>query len=638
MGARFVRLGIAGFKSFADPVTLDILPGLTGVVGPNGCGKSNVAEALRWAMGEANARHLRGGEMDDVIFAGSAHRPARNLAEVSLQLESDDTGLPPPYGAQSELQVVRRIERGGGSAYRVDGREARARDVQTLFADLASGARSSAMVSQGRVGALVNARPEERRALLEEAAGITGLHARRAEAEMRLRATETNLERAEERRALLEQQLAALQVQARQAARYRAVVDSAAETEAGLLAIGLARATAAHDAAVRDLEAAQSDLAQAQVAALSDRAAAERAKAAVPALREVEAETRTTFERARLAADGAAAEAARAREALAAAAARHSQLAHDLHHAETVLSDADAADARLVTEAERLRGEADAYPALLTQARREAEHATTTLLAADETATAAAAQAAEANAQAGALRQRLDEATQRARRADETRTRLDGERAKALARVVDDGRAAHHARRAHRSRRHPPGGPPDAGASGSRAHPRLACRGGRPGGLRKAGCGPAPMRRGNLRPGRSARGQGRGALAAHGGPAARPGRDGSGAGCRVGRGTGRGRRSVGIASLATASCPPPGRHAGPTAGCGGLRPRADGPRLGRHRPGRLRCRGRCRSTGVAAGPMPGLRRRGGLAVGRLHRPCRHADRGRGPPAPAQPAR
>ena len=175
MGARFVRLGIAGFKSFADATSLEILPGLTGIVGPNGCGKSNVAEALRWAMGEANARHLRGGEMDDVIFAGSAARPSRNLAEVSLTLEDDEHGLPPPFTGQAELHIARRIERGGGSAYRVNGREARARDVQTLFADLASGARSSAMVSQGRVGALVNARPEERRAVLEEAAGITGL-------------------------------------------------------------------------------------------------------------------------------------------------------------------------------------------------------------------------------------------------------------------------------------------------------------------------------------------------------------------------------------------------------------------------------------------------------------------------------
>ena len=174
MTAFLSRLRIAGFKSFAEPVSLDILPGLTGIVGPNGCGKSNVVEALRWAMGETSARSLRGGEMDDVIFAGTTARASRNLAEVTITL---DGGLPAPFEAEPELQVTRRIERGAGSSFRINGREHRARDVQTLYADLASGARSSGMVSQGRVSTLVNARPEERRQVLEEAAGITGLHA-----------------------------------------------------------------------------------------------------------------------------------------------------------------------------------------------------------------------------------------------------------------------------------------------------------------------------------------------------------------------------------------------------------------------------------------------------------------------------
>lgn len=160
MPVSFSRLRIAGFKSFAEPQTVEILPGLTGVVGPNGCGKSNVVEALRWAMGESSARSLRGGEMDDVIFAGTAGRPSRNLAEVTLTLEDAAGTAPPPFQEAEELQISRKIERGAGSAYRLNGREVRARDVQTLFADLASGARSSAMVSQGRVGTLVNARPE----------------------------------------------------------------------------------------------------------------------------------------------------------------------------------------------------------------------------------------------------------------------------------------------------------------------------------------------------------------------------------------------------------------------------------------------------------------------------------------------
>ena len=170
MPVAFSRLRIAGFKSFAEPQVVDILPGLTGVVGPNGCGKSNVVEALRWAMGETSARSLRGGEMDDVIFAGAASRPSRNLAEVVLTLEDAAGAAPPPFHENHELQISRKIERGGGSAFRLNGREVRAREVQTLFADLASGARSSAMVSQGRVGAIINARPDERRAVRHQRA------------------------------------------------------------------------------------------------------------------------------------------------------------------------------------------------------------------------------------------------------------------------------------------------------------------------------------------------------------------------------------------------------------------------------------------------------------------------------------
>ena len=179
------------------------MPGLTGIVGPNGCGKSNVVEALRWAMGEHSARSLRGGEMEDVIFAGTASRPARNIAEVTL------TSRRPPARRRrrSTSRPSWRSSAGSSAAtarYRVNGREVRARDVQTLFADLASGARASAMVSQGRVGALISAKPEERRAVLEEAAGISGLHARRHEAELKLREAETNLARAEDLRGQLE--------------------------------------------------------------------------------------------------------------------------------------------------------------------------------------------------------------------------------------------------------------------------------------------------------------------------------------------------------------------------------------------------------------------------------------------------
>ena len=164
MPVSFSRLRIAGFKSFAEPAVVDILPGLTGIVGPNGCGKSNVVEALRWAMGETSARSLRGGEMDDVIFGGTSSRPARNIGEVGLVLDNTDRTAPPQYD-RDEIEVMRRIERGSGSLYRINGVETRARDVQLLFADAATGARSSGLVSQGRVGALIAAKPADRRLL-----------------------------------------------------------------------------------------------------------------------------------------------------------------------------------------------------------------------------------------------------------------------------------------------------------------------------------------------------------------------------------------------------------------------------------------------------------------------------------------
>ena len=293
MAARFARLRIAGFKSFADATTVEILPGLTGVVGPNGCGKSNVIEALRWAMGEANARNMRGTEMEDVIFAGTTGRTSRNLAEVTLTLEETAGLAPPPFHEAADLEISRKIERGSGSSYRVNGKEARARDVQTLFADLASGARASAMISQGRVGALVNARPDERRALLEEAAGITGLHARRHEAELKLKAAEQNLARAEDLKGQIETRLTELKRQARQASRYRNLSGNIRAAEAELLAIQRAVAVAARAAAQAAFASAETKVAEAAIAAEEATTRAAETEAALPALRDTEGQART---------------------------------------------------------------------------------------------------------------------------------------------------------------------------------------------------------------------------------------------------------------------------------------------------------------------------------------------------------
>jgi len=226
------RLRLVGFKSFVDSTELVLDPGLTGIVGPNGCGKSNLVEALRWVMGETSARRLRGGEMDDVIFAGTTARPARNIAEVALTLDNSSRDAPFAFNDRPEIEVVRRIERGGGSTYRVNGREVRARDVQLLFSDAASGAHSGAMVSQGRVAALIDAKPAERRLLLEEAAGTAGLHARRRETELKLDAAEENLERLDDVIATIGVQFENLRKQARQAQRYRRLAEQIRRTEA----------------------------------------------------------------------------------------------------------------------------------------------------------------------------------------------------------------------------------------------------------------------------------------------------------------------------------------------------------------------------------------------------------------------
>ncbi|MBT3361457.1 MAG: AAA family ATPase, partial [Rhodospirillales bacterium] len=212
---RFTRLRLTGFKSFVEPTELLIERGLTGIVGPNGCGKSNLVEALRWVMGESSAKQMRGGEMDDVIFGGTRDRPARNMAEVILGMDNADRNAPAVFNHMDDLDVSRRIERGSGSTYRVNGKEVRARDVQLLFADAATGPRSNALVSQGRIGNIIAAKPTSRRILLEEAAGITGLHSRRHEAELRLRAAETNLVRLEDVLGAMEVQHKALKKQAR---------------------------------------------------------------------------------------------------------------------------------------------------------------------------------------------------------------------------------------------------------------------------------------------------------------------------------------------------------------------------------------------------------------------------------------
>ena len=437
MPVSFRRLRIAGFKSFAEPVSVEILPGLTGIVGPNGCGKSNVVEALRWAMGESSARSLRGGEMDDVIFAGTTGRASRNIAEVTIFLNETAGIAPPPFHEHPELEVIRRIERGSGSGYRINGREARARDVQTLFADLASGARASAMVSQGRVGTLVGARPEERRAVLEEAAGITGLHARRHEAELKLRAAEANLARSEDLRGQLEGQLAALKRQARQAARYRTVSVAIRAADAELLALQRARAEEARAEAHAAMQAALAEVESAAARVRDTARQADGSAHTLPSLRETEALARTGLERHRIAQEQLAGEEQRARAALADVGRQVTQLRQDLTHAEQLQRDAAAAEQRLSAEGNALEQADAGHAERETAADSEAAEAADAVRAADAEANRATEAAAEANARAQAAVQQLQQADVQARRLEELFARLTEERARIAAQQVD---------------------------------------------------------------------------------------------------------------------------------------------------------------------------------------------------------
>jgi chromosome segregation protein len=286
---RIRRLKLSGFKSFVEPADLRIEPGLTGVVGPNGCGKSNLLEAIRWVMGEGSPKSLRGGGMDDVIFAGTATRPARDFAEVSILVEQEAADEGEQAG---EREITRRIERGAGSAYRIDGRDVRAKDVSLLFADAATGAHSPALVSQGKVGSIIAAKPTERRLLLEEAAGISGLHARRKDAEQKLRATESNLQRLGEMLSEQEARAAALRRQARAAERYRQLSDKIRTLEARLVHTRWAEADRSAEAATVEAREAGEAVEKLQSAIAEAKTAQERAAAVLADKRKAAAAAR----------------------------------------------------------------------------------------------------------------------------------------------------------------------------------------------------------------------------------------------------------------------------------------------------------------------------------------------------------
>jgi chromosome segregation protein len=435
---RFSRLRLAGFKSFVEPTEILIEPGLTGIVGPNGCGKSNLVEALRWVMGESSAKRMRGGEMDDVIFGGTANRPARNVAEVSLLIENDDRRAPAIFNEDAEIEVSRRIDRGSGSAYRVNDREVRARDVQLLFADAATGAHSAALVSQGRIGAIINAKPAERRVILEEAAGISGLHARRHEAELRLKAAEANLSRLDDVIVTLQAQHDGLKKQARQAGRYRRLSEHIRRAEAILLHLEFQAALAAKEAAEARLAESEARVSELTGAAAAASRAKEAAAEVLPGLRHSEAAAAHALQRLVIQREQVEDEERRVRAAQGETEQRLRQLVGDRGREEELAADAAAALARLDEERAQLTAAQESEGEAQREAAERLRLASEAVAVAEAQLQTLATEVAATEARRQALARQRDEAADRQRRLESRLAETARQRADLEAQAISE--------------------------------------------------------------------------------------------------------------------------------------------------------------------------------------------------------
>jgi chromosome segregation protein len=406
----FQRLRLSGFKSFVEPTEFRIEPGLTGVVGPNGCGKSNVLEGLRWVMGAASAKAMRAGGMDDVIFSGTGARPSRNHAEVSLTIDNADHTAPAQFANDPVIEVVRRIDRGAGSTYRINGREVRARDVQLLFADASTGANSPALVRQGQISELIAAKPQNRRLILEEAAGVSGLHSRRHEAELRLRAAEANMARLDDVARELDTALARLKREARQAEKYKLRAAQIRALQSGLLFArwrdaveALERAEAEAKTALDAVETTARDAAAAAVEA-------EAADGAVAPLREEAQIAGAVRHRLALEADRVEREAAHAIAEVGRLTAELTRIDADAEREAQIIEDAGAALARLGVELAELEREIESAPERLPALEAAWKAADAERRAADQAVETLAAALAAADAERRAAAQRVEEA------------------------------------------------------------------------------------------------------------------------------------------------------------------------------------------------------------------------------------
>jgi len=378
-GVRFSKLRLTGFKSFVDPTDLMIADGLTGVVGPNGCGKSNLLEALRWVMGENRPTAMRGGGMEDVIFAGAATRPARNFAEVALHIDNSERLAPAGFNDSDQIEIIRRITRDVGSAYKAAGKDVRARDVQMLFADASTGSHSPALVRQGQISELINAKPKNRRRILEEAAGISGLYARRHEAELKLNGAETNLSRVDDVLEQLATQLAQLARQARQAARYREIGNDLRKSEGMLLYRRWREADDARAAAADDLRTRVTAATQAEGAVRQSAKTRQTAEDRLPPLREEEAIAAAVLQRLGVQRDTLVDQETRAQATIEALTKRIAQLARDLDREAGLNRDAGETIARLEWEARELAKAGEGHADALETAAEAAREAATVL-------------------------------------------------------------------------------------------------------------------------------------------------------------------------------------------------------------------------------------------------------------------
>jgi chromosome segregation protein len=391
---RFTKLRLNGFKSFVDPTDLVIHDGLTGVVGPNGCGKSNLLEALRWVMGENRPTAMRGGGMEDVIFNGAATRGARHFAEVALVMDNSDRLAPSGFNDSDSIEITRRITRDAGSAYKLNSKDVRARDVQMLFADASTGAHSPALVRQGQISELINAKPKARRRVLEEAAGISGLYARRHEAELKLSGAETNLLRVDDVLEQLAQQLSTLTRQAKQAARYREIGEELRRVEGQLLfrrwrEADLARSEADGVLRQRVIEASQAEANSRNAAKLR-----EVAEDALPPKREEEAISAAILQRLVVQRDQLAEQESRARSQIETLKARIAELARDSDREAGLNRDAGEVIERLEWEVEQLQRAHDGHEKRLAEATEVAREASSILTDREQVLTAATEDAA----------------------------------------------------------------------------------------------------------------------------------------------------------------------------------------------------------------------------------------------------